>query len=199
MLQRDYNTCHYCGLEATTVDHLIPISKGGTDEEGNVVPKLDMSEDGSLARLFIEKEDLHGSFDYVPDVKSMAIGVSEEAINGRNQALYILLSPGVQQQLMNEGATINVKDLLISVLEDNGVKNASKLFQSGQVNGQGATGLPGITPEQAGQGVPAGLANARGGQMPTGPSSVQGMGDISALFNTAGQPNVSQSQGLPQV
>jgi hypothetical protein len=170
-----------------------------TDEQGNVVPKLDMSEDGSLARLFIEKEDLHGSFDYVPDVKSMAIGVSEEAINGRNQALYILLSPGVQQQLMNEGATINVKDLLISVLEDNGVKNASKLFQSGQVNGQGLNGLPGITPEQAGQGVPSGLANARGGQMPSGPSGVQGMADISALFNTAGQPNVSQSQGLPQV
>ena len=72
-----------------------------------------------MARIFIEKEDLHGSYDYIPDVKSMQIGVSEEAINGRNQALYILLSPGVQQQLQMEGATINVKDLLISVLEDN--------------------------------------------------------------------------------
>ena len=37
VLQRDYNTCHYCGLEATTVDHLIPISKGGTDEASNMV------------------------------------------------------------------------------------------------------------------------------------------------------------------
>jgi len=37
VLQRDYNTCHYCGQEANTVDHLIPISKGGTDEASNMV------------------------------------------------------------------------------------------------------------------------------------------------------------------
>jgi 5-methylcytosine-specific restriction endonuclease McrA len=37
VLQRDYFTCHYCGQEANTVDHLIPISKGGTDEETNLV------------------------------------------------------------------------------------------------------------------------------------------------------------------
>jgi hypothetical protein len=149
-----------------------------TDEEGNIVPKLDMSEDGSIARLFVEKGDLQGSFDYIPDVKSMQIGVSEEAINGRNQALYILLSPGVQQQLQMEGATINVKDLLISVLEDNGVKNASKLFQSGQVNGQ----IPAAVPGQPGQGLPAnlpqGFGNFGGSQMPFGPSINEGMANI---------------------
>ena len=37
VLQRDYKTCHYCGQEANTVDHLIPISKGGTDEATNMV------------------------------------------------------------------------------------------------------------------------------------------------------------------
>ena len=38
VLQRDYYTCHYCGVaEANTVDHLIPISKGGTDEASNMV------------------------------------------------------------------------------------------------------------------------------------------------------------------
>lgn len=37
VLQRDYFTCHYCGQEANTVDHLIPISKGGTDEATNMV------------------------------------------------------------------------------------------------------------------------------------------------------------------
>lgn len=30
--------CVYCGKEATTVDHITPRSKGGTDEETNVVP-----------------------------------------------------------------------------------------------------------------------------------------------------------------
>jgi len=150
-----------------------------TTPEGEVVPKLDMSEDGSIARLFVEKDDLTGSYDYIPDVKSMQIGVSEEAINGRNQALYILLSPGVQQQLQAEGATINVKDLLISVLEDNGVKNASKLFQNGQVNGQSPAGLPGQLPGQGlPNNLPQGLGNFGGGEMPSGPTGNQGMANI---------------------
>ena len=37
VLRRDYNTCHYCGQEANTVDHLIPVSKGGTDDASNMV------------------------------------------------------------------------------------------------------------------------------------------------------------------
>ena len=37
VLQRDYFTCHYCSQEANTVDHLIPLSKGGTDEMSNLV------------------------------------------------------------------------------------------------------------------------------------------------------------------
>jgi len=167
-----------------------------TDENGNVVPKLDMSEDGSLARLFIEKEDLYGSYDYIPDVKSMAIGVSEEAINGRNQALYILLSPGVQQQLQMEGATINVKDLLVNVLEDNGVKNAAKLFNQGSpINGP-IPGQPGQTPGGASNNA-SGLGSFGGSQMSSGPLSQQGMGDLSGVpINTS---QVSQSNGLPQV
>ncbi|MFN9899362.1 MAG: HNH endonuclease, partial [bacterium] len=37
VLARDYYTCHYCGMEANTVDHLIPLSKNGTDEASNMV------------------------------------------------------------------------------------------------------------------------------------------------------------------
>ena len=37
VLQRDYFTCHYCGQSANTVDHLIPLSKGGTDDVTNLV------------------------------------------------------------------------------------------------------------------------------------------------------------------
>jgi 5-methylcytosine-specific restriction endonuclease McrA len=29
VLARDGHTCHYCGQDATTVDHVIPIAKGG--------------------------------------------------------------------------------------------------------------------------------------------------------------------------
>jgi hypothetical protein len=126
----------------------------------------------------------------------MQIGVSEEAINGRNQALYILLSPGVQQQLQMEGATINVKDLLISVLEDNGVKNAAKLFNQGNpINGQ-IPGQPGQTTGGPSNNA-TGLGGFGGSQMPIGPLSQQGMGNLTGT--PISTPEVSQPNGLPQV
>ena len=37
ILRRDQYTCHYCSREANTVDHLIPLIKGGTNHETNLV------------------------------------------------------------------------------------------------------------------------------------------------------------------
>ena len=36
ILSRDNNECQYCGAVATTVDHVIPVAKGGTDESSNL-------------------------------------------------------------------------------------------------------------------------------------------------------------------
>lgn len=35
--QRDGYVCVYCGADANTVDHIVPRSKGGTDDEHNLV------------------------------------------------------------------------------------------------------------------------------------------------------------------
>ncbi len=37
MLIRDCYTCYYCGQEANSVDHIIPISKGGISNEDNMI------------------------------------------------------------------------------------------------------------------------------------------------------------------
>lgn len=56
VLQRDYFTCHYCGQEANTVDHLIPISKGGTDEATNMVAACNPCNSGKRDRVgFFER------------------------------------------------------------------------------------------------------------------------------------------------
>jgi 5-methylcytosine-specific restriction endonuclease McrA len=58
VLQRDYFTCHYCGQEANTVDHLIPISKGGTDEATNMVAaciKCNSGKRDRIAPTFFER------------------------------------------------------------------------------------------------------------------------------------------------
>ena len=51
VLDRDYWTCHYCGQEATTVDHVIPISKGGTDEAANMVAACIKCNSGKRDRM----------------------------------------------------------------------------------------------------------------------------------------------------
>jgi 5-methylcytosine-specific restriction endonuclease McrA len=37
ILARDLGRCHYCGELANTVDHLVPVSAGGTDAPTNLV------------------------------------------------------------------------------------------------------------------------------------------------------------------
>ena len=37
VLNRDAWTCGYCGSPATTVDHVTPKARGGTDDEGNLM------------------------------------------------------------------------------------------------------------------------------------------------------------------
>lgn len=38
LLQRHAGRCFYCGASATTLDHLIPVARGGTSFIGNLVP-----------------------------------------------------------------------------------------------------------------------------------------------------------------
>lgn len=45
VLFRDQDTCYYCGQYASTVDHLIPRSKGGLDTMDNLV--------AACTRLFV--------------------------------------------------------------------------------------------------------------------------------------------------
>lgn len=37
ILKRDNYICHYCGEKANSVDHIVPVSRGGTDDEDNLV------------------------------------------------------------------------------------------------------------------------------------------------------------------
>jgi len=45
------NDCYYCGQEATTIDHIIPISKGGISSEDNCVPACHRCNSGKRDRI----------------------------------------------------------------------------------------------------------------------------------------------------
>lgn len=116
-----------------------PENMNPKSSRGEFAPKVEFDKYGEFAVLRVNKDDLLGTYDYIPDVKSMAVGVSDQQVNGRNQALQILLNPNVNQLLTMEGNKIKLKELIVQILEDNGVRNANKLFES---NNNGQTNIP---------------------------------------------------------
>lgn len=55
VLARDGQVCRYCGGKATTTDHLIPKSKGGTDAMSNLVACCQPCNSGKKDRLFSDR------------------------------------------------------------------------------------------------------------------------------------------------
>lgn len=56
ILQRDLWECYWCGMDATTVDHIVPVAKGGTDDQENLVAackKCNFSKQDKLPDEFV--------------------------------------------------------------------------------------------------------------------------------------------------
>lgn len=122
-------------------------------------PKLDVAENGEEAKLTIVNKDIQGMFDYIPDVKSMAIGAGQQQQQGRQKAFEMLLNPVVSQNLQAEGQKLNTKDLIVMILEDQGIRDAARLFESvqapeQQIPGQEVPGQPQIPGQQPPQAPP---------------------------------------------
>jgi hypothetical protein len=168
-----------------------PVNMKPSGRNGEIVPKMEMDKYGEFAVLRVTKDDMVGNYDYIPDVKSMAVGMTEQLMSGRNQLLNLLLSPNVNAQLQTEGNKIKVKDLIIAIAEDNGVKNAGKFFESVQPG----TEQPGVS-----GGQPTSLEQGAGGiaqpsTVNLGAGMPQGLPTASELFAEQGT-GVSQPIGL---
>lgn len=158
-------------------------------ENLQVVPKLEkVSEDE--ANLYVTPEDFDGEYEYIPDVTSMATGANQSMKQARTNALTLISNPIVMQSLAQQGEELNMKDLLISTLEDAGYRDAEGLFkaiQQPQMGGVQPNGNIGI-----GQGTPQpGPGIGQPGQQPGIPNVPQ------ALPNQFGTGGLSQSQGIP--
>jgi 5-methylcytosine-specific restriction endonuclease McrA len=53
ILQRDQYVCQYCGQDATTVDHIIPRSKGGNDLPDNLIAECYRCNYSKGGRFFV--------------------------------------------------------------------------------------------------------------------------------------------------
>ncbi len=109
---------------------LFPVNVG-SEEEPEVVPKFSYEKLGQVGKLVVEQEDLKGSFDFIADVESMALGSGENDRAGRDTAVKaIMTSPVILQLLKDEGTKPKFKELLVKWLQDSGFKDADKYFES---------------------------------------------------------------------
>lgn len=138
--------------------------------------KLDIKDNKQEADLYITPDDMDGVYDYIPDVKSMAAGAGLELQKGRQKAMEIVLNKQVQAMLQMEGDGIKIKQLLVTLLEDNGYRDAEGLFEPR------SPAVPGAKP-----GAPAPGVNAN-------PGLQAGSPPIPAPVGAGGLPG---PQGLP--
>jgi hypothetical protein len=86
-LKRDHYTCLWCGQPATTVDHIIPSSKGGSDLPNNLLASCSEcnSRRGNHSAFRYLKEQVH----YVPNIcricyriiKAYGLSIKSKIIN----------------------------------------------------------------------------------------------------------------------
>lgn len=102
----------------------------GTSEKPNMVPKMEVDEEGSFASIHVEPEDLKGNFDFIADVEAMSLQGADDVKQGRRTAVStILSSPVILELLARENVKPKFRDLFVAWLEDTGFKNADKFFE----------------------------------------------------------------------
>lgn len=103
-----------------------------------IVPKLSVDEGGQGGDLILEKSDLSGDYDYIPDVGSMNRDASQEAIDAKGDFLSRVTGvdpktgqpTGIAQMMAQEGKKVKATDLLIDYAEDIGFKNADQYIEN---------------------------------------------------------------------
>lgn len=79
VLHRDDHTCYYCGNTANTADHIVPISKGGTHEEHNLVAACHACNSGKKDRVgtFLRQRNTHD-----PSIRNFTPDKTEQPKSG---------------------------------------------------------------------------------------------------------------------
>lgn len=144
-------------------------------KDGEVKPQLELDENGTTGLLTIKTDDLLGTYDYVPSITSMTINNSEMMKQSREKGLQLLLNPNIMSLLQLEGEKPKIKDLLIQILEDNNIKDATKFFEKQQQPTE-----QGIAP----------------GQQVSGVNEPAGMGGIPQPIASGGEAPLPQPQGF---
>jgi len=166
-----------------------PVIENPEEEDDNkliIKPKLRMGVFGDSAELSVVPDDLEGSYDFIPDMKSMDTSAGEQAVIARSQALSQMSNPNMLQLLQLQGWKPLIKDVLVANFEDWGLNDAGRFFE--QINQNGAS-QPGIL------GQPQGGFSPTGGALPN--QQAQGMGNVpQAPTQASTDQQLARPQGM---
>ncbi len=121
------------------------------DSKLKVKSKMRVNELGDAAELSLVPADLDGSYDYIPDMKSMEASANDQLMFARNTAFQTLVNPNVIALLAQQGYKPLIKDVLVTNFEDMGINDANKYFE--QVQELQQPGQPGAIPPEGSAGV----------------------------------------------
>jgi len=104
---------------------------------------------------------MNGTFNYIPDVKSMSAGADSEMQQARREATDLLFNnQNVITLLQQEGKKPNATEILTEIFESSGTRDASRFFSDIAPGGvqQGPNQAAGAQPPLDQSGSPAGAA-----------------------------------------
>ena len=130
-------------------------------EKLKIKPKMKIDETGTEAELSLVPEDMNGTFNYIPDVKSMSAGADSEMQQARREATDLLFNnQNVITLLQQEGKKPNATEILTEIFESSGTRDASRFFSDIAPGGvqQGPNQAAGAQPPLDQSGSPAGAA-----------------------------------------
>lgn len=105
------------------------------DAEAGLEPESRFEEivTGELGEVKVLRDDLAGTYDYIPDVESFSSPNRQEITELRRTALEFMLDPAIQEEMQAKGIQPDIVNLISDLLEDSGLKDARKYFEKASV------------------------------------------------------------------
>lgn len=158
---------------------------------GEMKPKFELDHSGQGGYLTIEKEDLGGDFDYIPDIESMRAPTEGETEQKFMQMIQLVSLPPVMQMLAAEGKRPKMSELITRAMEATRVvRDADAFFENTPTPPMDPTmgmsqGLPGAPQGPGGPqpegGMPTNGQPTEQGPVPNGAGASLGQGGFAAI------------------
>src|SRR3990167_7082775 len=115
----------------STPTHEVETKKG-------FVPKLEIDETGESANLAVESDDLSGTYDYIPNVKSMGTPDPPQ-VQALTQLMILAKDPSAVQIRAMEGKRLKLSELEKDLFITLGLKDTNKYYENIQTGGEPGT------------------------------------------------------------